>query len=390
MKDYYDILRKVYFFQDLSENDLENIANSCHQDVFEDGQIIFKEGDEAEKFYIVIEGNVEVWKDYPSKDQDKLAELNKGQIFGEMALIDDLPRSATVVSKGKTTVLFHFKKDFHSIIENNAKIAISILKSISSTVRKSNETFVMGLRKRNEELEKANKELKETQEELIKAERLSTLGKFSSVIFHDIRNPITVVKGAAELILHNVKNTERIEKYAGKIIQESLRMNTMSQEILDYSRGDIRLQLQPVVLGDFFNKIKQTMQEKYSGRNLDITVDVQVEHPIVIDLDRMLRAFLNLADNAVKAIKKDGCICLSARHEKQGFVLSVKDSGEGMSTDVLIHIFEPFYSSSKRGGTGLGMIAVRNIIEAHNGIIEVKSEINKGTEVIVILPELKK
>ena len=212
MGEYYTFLRNVYFFKDLSDKEIGMIEGLCKEASYEGGDVIFLEGSRAEKFFIIIEGKAEVWKDYNTEEPGLLAVHGKGQLFGEMALIDELPRSATMVAGTFTRVLFLYRDEFHRIIQNNSSVAISIIKSVSSMVRKSNESFVEDLRAHNRELEETNKELQAAQKELIRAERLSNLGKLSSLILHDIRNPVAVLKGYAELILLGTDQAEKVDK----------------------------------------------------------------------------------------------------------------------------------------------------------------------------------
>ena len=169
-------------------------------------------------------------------------------MFGEMALADDLPRSATVRARGRARLLCVERGDFHRIIHDNSSIALSVLKSLSLMVRRSNNSFVENLRMRNEQLEKAYKELQEAQHELLAAERLSTLGKFSSLILHDIRNPISIMRGYAEMIIHRHDDHDHMVRNAKRIISEADRLNRLAGELLDYSRGEIRLNMQIVDL----------------------------------------------------------------------------------------------------------------------------------------------
>jgi signal-transduction protein with cAMP-binding, CBS, and nucleotidyltransferase domain len=137
---------------------------------------------------------VEVWKDWGDSEADLLAVHGPGHLFGEMALIDELPRSATVIARNPVRVLSIGRQDFHRIITENASVALSVMRSVSSMVRVSNDNFVESLRKRNRELVKTNRQLKNTQSRLLRAERLSVLGRFSTLILHDIRNPISILR----------------------------------------------------------------------------------------------------------------------------------------------------------------------------------------------------
>ncbi len=138
---------------------------------------------------------MEIWKDYGDEQRDLLASHGVGHLFGEMAVVDDLPRSATVVARDAVRLLSVGRDDFRGIVASNGAIALSITRSVSAMVRASNESFLENLHRRNRALLKANRELRRAQERLIQAERLSVLGKFASLILHDIRNPIAILQG---------------------------------------------------------------------------------------------------------------------------------------------------------------------------------------------------
>lgn len=386
MKNLLGFLREVYFFKGLKDQELAALQKVCHEENHDAGDLIFEEGSLPDRFYIVADGTVEVWKDYHLSDSDLLAVHTKGHLFGEMALIDDLPRSATVIAKAPTRLYFINRDDFQRIIRDNSGIAVSIIKSVSSMVRQSNESFMEGLRARNRELVKANQALKEAQEELLRQERLSNLGKFSSLILHDIRNPISVMRGLAEMILLHTDNLERIERNAKKIIQESDRLNGLASELLDYSRGDIRLNMSIVDLNDFFTKVREAVQARFNTRSISTHIEVAYPGPVIMDNQRLFRVFLNLADNARKAMPRGGRFSIKAAKTDQCLKIEVSDTGVGMSREVQNKIFEPFFSSSDEGGTGLGMSIVKSIVEAHKGTLNVSSERHGGTTFTIMLP----
>ncbi len=386
MTDLFQFIRDVYFFKGLSNEEIEIIKQVCKEVKYGPRDIIFEEGSKADRFYIVINGTVEVWKDYHTPEKDLLAAHNEGHLFGEMALIDDLPRSATVVSREYTSLFYINRKAFQQIIKQNSGIALSIMKSVSSMVRKSNETFVEGLRERNKELEKANVALQEAQEELLRQERLSNLGKFSSLIFHDIRNPISVMRGLAEMIILHSDNGKRIERHAQKIIMEIDHLNQLTSELLDYSRGEIRLNMSLVDLNDFFSRVVESIQEKFQARNISIETDIAYSGPIIMDNQRFFRVFRNLADNARKAMPHGGSFSIKVLKVDQCLKIDVTDTGVGIHPEIQQKIFEPFFSFSEEGGTGLGMSIVKSIVEAHNGTLTVSSEQFGGTTFTIMLP----
>jgi signal transduction histidine kinase len=386
LKDLRAFLRNVYFFKGLAEEEIGKIAQVCHEVTFGPGEVIFAEGSAPDRFYIVAEGAVEVWKDHERPERDLLAVHEPGHLFGEMALIDDLPRSATVIARDRARLFYIGREDFHRIIRKNARIAISILKSVSDIVRRSNENFVESLHERAQELEKANQALREAQEELLIRERLSTLGKFSSLIVHDIRNPLTVLRSLAELVLMHSEEPEKVERDARRIMAEADRLNQITTELLDYSRGEIRLNTAAVDLAAFLKRLVETVRDKFAGRGISIATEVNVAEPVMMDEQRMFRVFLNLADNARKAMPQGGSLTIKAYLTDGMLTIEVSDTGVGMSPDVQKRIFEPFFSSSEQGGTGLGMSIVKSVIEAHRGTVSFRSQQNVGTTFCLSLP----
>ncbi len=389
MSRYFEFLKKVYFFSDLSPEEIGQIGEACTEVSYADGEIVFREGERGSRFCIVLDGEVEIWKDFQARAEeagDLLAVRGRGHLFGEMALVDDLPRSATVRARGTTRLLSMERDDFHRIIHENSPIAISVLKSLSLMVRRSNESFVENLHARSRDLEVAYRELKSAQGELLRAERLSTIGKLASLILHDIRNPVSVVRGYAEMMLNHPEDRERIVRDAKRIIGEADRLNRIAGDLLDYSRGDIRLNLQIVDLGDLVAEVAEEFGEKLRARGISLETKVGYRGPVLLDRERMLRALHNLAENARKAMPEGGTLAISVEQHGGSYVLAVRDTGVGMSREIRERIFEPFFSASSGGGTGLGMSIVKSIVEAHEGNVTVSSEIGRGTEFRIVMP----
>jgi signal transduction histidine kinase len=383
---YAEVLRGTRFFTRLNADDIRLLASLCYEESHPAGTVLFEEGQEAEKFFIVWRGSVEVWKNYGSDAAELLAVHGPGQLFGEMALIDDLPRSATLRAREDTDLLYILKGDFSNVIRNHNEIAMAVMRSMSLMMRASNELFAEDLRKRNLELERANRDLQAAQAEIVRVERLSTLGKFASIIIHDIRNPISALTTHAQLILLNKEDPDKIDKYINSLLNELARLERLSSELLDYSRGEIRLRPSPVDISELFERLRESLSERFKAAKIALDIEARFRGPVIMDYERMLRVFLNIADNARKAMLAGGSF--TARCERSGdeVEFSFIDSGEGMDEETLSRVFEPFYSSSKQGGTGLGMLIVKNIVEAHEGSIHISSRKGGGTEVRLRIP----
>lgn len=387
--DHFEFLKNVFFFKNLSNEEIKLVLSVCHEESFQPGDILFTEGSLADRFYIVLAGQVEVWKNHKDPKPDLLGIHGPGHFFGEMALVDELPRSATVVAKATTTVLFLYRNDFHELIRTHSSIALSVMMSMSFLVRSSNEAFVEDLRRRNDELEAAYTELEEIQADRLRNERLSTLGKFSSMILHDIRNPISIIKGQTQLMLLNLQDENRLRRSIKAIVAETAKLERMAAEFLDYSRGEIRLDFSIVHPGSLMSKVDETVRQRLESEGIALDLQCDSSEPALIDEDRILRAILNITDNARKALAEVSKKHLSihATDEAGQLVIKVKDSGTGMRPDILARIYEPFYLASGHGGTGLGLLIVKNIIEAHGGTMSVESIEGKGSTFTVRIPK---
>ena len=387
MNDYFDFLRRIFFFRDLSDEEIRLVADACHEERHISGDILFMEGSTADRCYLVLEGLVEVWRDYDQTKPSLLGIHGPGHFFGELALLDELPRSATVVARENARVLFLYREDFRALILSHSSIALSVMVSISFMLRSSNEVFLEDLKQRNADLESAYSELEKVHTERLRNERLSTLGKFSSMILHDIRNPLSMLKGLLQLMILNLHEPAKLEVHVRNALSETARLENLASEFLDYSRGEIRLNLSVTTAAWLFRRTEESCRERFRSAGLSLVLDCRLEDPLLLDAERFLRALLNIADNARKAMSHGGVLTLRAFPEDEASVFLLEDTGEGMAPEILAHIFEPFYSSSKAGGTGLGMLIVKNVVEAHGGSVTVESETGQGTRVRLSLPK---
>ncbi len=385
--DWFPFLRRTYFFKGLVDEEIRLVASACAEEERDAGDVIFVEGATADRFYIVIEGRVEVWKNYYDAKPDLLAVHGPGHFFGEMALIDELPRSATVVAKDAARLLFLYRDDFRRLIRERSSIALSVMTAISYMVRSANEAYVEDLRKRNAQLEKAYAQLESAQAERLRSERLSTLGKFSSLILHDIRNPLSGLKGQIQLMGLRLDEPDKLKSHIAASLAEIGRLERLANEFLDYSRGEVRLDMAVARPGEILARLEEGLRERFARAGIRVERDLRYDEPVILDADRVLRALQNLADNARKAMSsKGGVLSLKSYLDGVQLAFEVADTGEGMSPEVLGHLFEPFYSASGQGGTGLGMLIVKNIVEAHGGTVRIGSRKGVGTRVVLRFP----
>jgi signal transduction histidine kinase len=385
MNDALPFLRHAYFFQELPEEVIRAVAAVCHPEDYQAGQVIFREGHQGDRLYIVLSGQVQVWKNHGRTDASLLSEYGPGRIFGEMALVDRLPRSATAIAASQAQLLYLDRSDFQGLVEHYPQLSMSIMQSLSAIVRESNDSFVADLNHRNQELQTAYEKLERTQQELLHHERLSNLGKMSDMILHDIRNPAAVLKGYATMLEQVADDPARVRDFARRVSGEAQRLSHMAGELLDYARGEVRLDMSVVKPSVIITTAIGYMRERARAGSVTIEKEIVNDTACIVDFDRIVRALLNLLDNARKACRAGGTVRVSTYRRDGATCFSIRDDGVGMSPEVRRRVFEPFYSRSV-GGTGLGMLVVKNIVEAHGGHLEIASVEGEGSEITVQLP----
>ena len=388
-------LKGIALFKDIPSDAFDDIAGKFSVQEYSCGEKIFLENTVAESLYIIVNGTVDVLKKSldSAVNEEFLIERGSGDFFGEMSIMDDLPRSATIRAKSETVkVLILKKEDFIQMCQTYTCLAYAVAKRISATVREANYRYVTILEERNRVLEKAYTQLKNTQEELLNAERLSAIGKFASIIIHDIKNPLTNIRAYAELLERKLGKIDGIDEFffrgTSTIINEVDRLVAMTTELLDFSKGDSNLDKEEVDFYEYLQTIAESMQGRAEKNNIQIKFEpVKEKIFLFIDKQKMQRVFSNLVNNAIEAIGENGLINITLENKDDGFVLwKIKDSGCGIPQKIASRIFEPFVSG-KSNGTGLGMSIVKSFVEKHGGSISVESNVGEGTEMIIFLPK---
>jgi len=196
------------------------------------------------------------------------------------------------------------------------------------------------------------------------------------------------LKSRVELLRLNYDNREYVDKSIEKINSDISRMEMIAAEFLDFARGEIRLQMSIVNVSVLFDRLKDGLAQKMESGTIRLEMVNEVPVPVILDEERMLRALINACENAFKAMPDGGTLSLIARIVKGRLNIEISDTGCGMPREVLENMFKPFYSVSTSGGTGLGMIIIKSIVDAHHGEVEIFSRVGEGTRIVMSLPLL--
>ncbi|MFC0333593.1 ATP-binding protein [Paenibacillus sepulcri] len=223
------------------------------------------------------------------------------------------------------------------------------------------------------------------EEELFRNEKLKMVGELAAGMAHEIRNPLTTLKGFIDL---SKSQSYNIKPWVDIISNEITRMNELTAEFLQFSRPHMS-NMKPETISGCLDRVKyltesQTLSKGHSIRihSLDDTILV------MMDRDKIVQVLINLVRNALEAMDEPGHIYIQVKRTDTIFtVIELQDTGRGIPEDELPKIFDPFYTT-KEEGTGLGLSICYKIIQDHGGMLSVKSIVNEGTLFTITLPVL--
>lgn len=209
--------------------------------------------------------------------------------------------------------------------------------------------------------------------ELVRTERVAALGTMASMLAHDFRGPMTVIRGYAETLLDPTVPAEEVRARAEMIVSNVDRLERMTEETLDFARGGGRLARRRVLLGVFLQDLAAGLAQELPGLEVVAHIGVPGSARGGLDVDKVRRAVSNIAANARDAMKGRGRIHVHAELQDGDLVLVVADEGPGVPEAMKGRIFEPFATYGKKKGTGLGLAVAQRFVEDHGGRLELLS-----------------
>lgn len=223
------------------------------------------------------------------------------------------------------------------------------------------------------------------QDEMKRKEKLVALGHLAAGVAHEIRNPLSSIKGLAKYFAERAPAGGEAHQLAQVMAKEADRLNRVVSELLELVKPT-HLALQAVDLNTLINHSLQLVSQDANSREIQLRFTANDTLPeIQADPDRLTQVLLNLYLNAIQAIGQHGVINVAASESGAGVKISVTDSGKGIAADQLEAIFTPYFTT-KADGTGLGLAVVHNIVEQHGGTIQVVSQEGKGATFTLWLP----
>jgi signal transduction histidine kinase len=267
--------------------------------------------------------------------------------------------------------------DFMHSVEQNLKII---------RAQKEKKAYVDELARTNAKLRTAMEELKATEEKLLAAERLSSVGKVAASVGHEMRNPLASIKNISFFLNKKIEINDPQVKNFLKMLSESVEAaNRIVTDLIDYSYDEMKVHRNPASLDTIVNEALASVP---ANDAVKVIRDIAPEAATIsVDADRFRQVLFNLFSNAFLAMPTGGELRIAASKPAVDTVrITVSDTGFGMSDSIKEHIFEPLFTTRIKG-IGLGLPIVKNIVEKHGGRIEVGSIEGKGTIFTIYLPQ---
>lgn len=229
--------------------------------------------------------------------------------------------------------------------------------------------------------------VKKLEMELRERENLALIGEVVSSIAHSLSNPLNIISGNADFLLFNKKEGDPEYEELKTIIDETTRITKSIRHLLNFSRP-VKTDKKPNDVNELLKKIIGEIKFQTGNKIIRVRHDLQQELPLIsFDKEQFEECLRNIVTNAIQSIQTKGEIKIKTYSEKDKLFIEISDKGQGIPPESLSKIFLPFFSSKEYGkGTGLGLAIAQKIIKEHEGNINVKSQVGKGTKFIISLP----
>lgn len=213
---------------------------------------------------------------------------------------------------------------------------------------------------------------------------------------HELRTPLASLSTATYLLLRPEMSREQRDQIVNNIHNETLRLNSLASSFLDLARlesGRVQFRRMRFSVADLLYECRDVMMTKAQETNIQIRIDVPGDMPLMeADRDKVKQVMLNLMSNAIKYNRSNGSVIVTANFSDTELSITIQDTGIGIPDDSIPHLFEKFYRvrehESKTQGTGLGLSISKQIIQGHNGRIEVRSKMGVGTSFTIYIPRI--
>lgn len=371
-------------FPGIKVQEIEQVIARSHIQNYKAGTVLCRENAIEYTFYMLLEGDVEVSKGINQQEMHLLKTLTAGDFFGEMALIHNAPRAATVSAKTDVITLELNKDDFDEILKQSPSVSMAMVREISNRLRQNDNLAIEDLRIRAAELADAYQRL---------AEEDHTRHQLLTNIAHELRTPLMAANGYLQIMQKGMLPPDKLNQAVNTTARNVEQIVSLVNDILFMQEVELVMpEFEPVDLGAIANTIAAAYEKKAAARRVHLSVRKDRSlAPAAGDPRSLERALTALVDNAVKFSPNGGDVEISLMNRVDQVQVSVKDEGIGISPEIRPRIFDRFFHVEKSGdhlfgGLGLGLSIARQVIQQHKGTLSVDSFFGHGSTFRIILP----
>ncbi len=373
-------------FPEFTDEDVEALLDMANIHTYPPEVTLCHEGAYEGVFYILADGYVEVTKRFgEGKDAHVIRITGPGEFFGEMELIQSLPRAASVRTITEVTVLEIDREAFQEAMQLSPSMAMPMLHAALSRLRSNDQLAMEALEGKHYEIEAAYHKL--ARQEHLRSEFLTTLA-------HELRTPLTSAQGFMHLVQQGKLQGPSLEMAMGRIGRSIEQLVTLVNDLLFLQELElIQPAFAPVHVDSILRNLVEMYHEPATDNGLKIVTDIMPDVPnIQGDCDSLERALGALLDNAIKFSPAGGTICIAICRADDHIEIAFTDPGIGIPEDFIrTSLFKRFERRDSVdghlfGGVGLGLPIARHLVEMHGGRIRVESEMGAGSTFTVRLP----
>ena len=372
-------------FPGITPDEVQDLITHSQVHTYPAGAVLCRENEIEKIFYMILEGEAEVTKEINQSEARLLQTLGPGDFFGEMALIHNAPRAATVTAKTDLVVLELDKESFDKVLKRSSSVALAMVHEISNRLRENDEMAIEDLRLRARELAQAYQRL---------AEQEVARREFLTNVAHELRTPLMAASGYLQILQQgNALNQEQLTHALDTVSRNVHQIVTLVNDILFLQEMDLVLpDFQAVHMGEVASNVLENYKPQATTRgvHLSLTEDHDLP-PVSGDAKSLERALTALVDNAIKFSPKGGDVEIRLKRSDRQVLVTVEDHGIGISPNTRPRIFDRFYHLEKEdddlfSGIGLGLAITRQVIKQHRGTLDVESEHGEGSTFTMRLP----
>jgi signal transduction histidine kinase len=306
-----------------------------------------------------------------------------GVILAVLSSIFFIPHILLFIGKGPETYINELLEIFLYLAAGSVT---GLIVSRQNKLREQYKALSEKLEKSYSRLHQETKLLIEVEEQLSASQKFSALGQLSASLAHEIKNPLSSIKGTAEILLDEFPEGHPKREFAQILLKETTRLNTTVEEVLQYSRGQQSEKGPSEAASRVIHQVARLLKSQLQKKAIDLTINLSPESDAFnVDRSKMSQVFLNIILNSIDAVPNGGRIRIETERNETGLIIHIADNGPGVPAEDRERVFTPFVTG-KEDGTGLGLPISRKIVERYGGSLTVTDSDMGGACFTILLP----